>query len=131
MAELESEPKTAGSTLLIFMKLKRRVKERGRRMIRKAERRTEGRGKGGRRKRGNGGKNNKDGRREQKEERSGESGEGRGKHSAGKGAPPWEPGRRRLPSACATPAHPPTPAHPSRLLQSTGLSFLCNAVTYH
>lgn len=111
MAELESEPKTAKSMLLIFMKLKRRVKERGRRMTSKVERRTESRGKGGRRKRGNGGKNNKDGRREEKEERSGESGEGRGRHSGGKGAPPWGPGRGRLPSACATPAHPPTPSH--------------------
>ena len=86
------------------MKMKRRVKERGRRMTRKAERRTEGRGKGGRRKRRNEGKNNKDGRREkEKDERSGKSGGGGSKHSMGKGSPSlgtWE----REASLC--PCHP-------------------------
>ena len=92
------------------MKMKRRVKERGRRMTRKAERRTEGRGKGERRKRGNEGKNNKDGRREkEKEERSGKSGAGGSKHSMGEGSPylgAWER------EAALCPCHPsPTPPH--------------------
>lgn len=86
------------------MKMKRRVKERGRRMTRKAERRTEGRGKGERRKRGNEGKNNKDGRREkEKEERSGKSGAGGSKHSMGEGSPylgAWER------EAALCPCHP-------------------------